>query len=79
MASGILDVASRGLWGPELRVVELGICDAWRGFGRGVEKDHTCPYRILYPDQGMMQTAEVRDGMDPAVSLDISSEWSVFA
>ncbi len=23
---------------PKLRVVESGICDAWRGFGRGVER-----------------------------------------
>ncbi len=23
---------------PKLRVVESGICDTWRGFGRGVER-----------------------------------------
>ena len=37
-----------------------------------------CPCRILDPDQGMMRTAEVRDELDPAISLDRSKEWSVF-
>ena len=38
-----------------------------------------CPYRKLNPDQGMMQTAEVRNELDPAVSSDRPREWSVFA
>ena len=37
-----------------------------------------CPCRILDPDQTAVQTAEVRDGLDPAISLDRSKEWSVF-
>ncbi len=33
----ILDGVCHRYWMPKLRVVELGICDAWRVFGRGVE------------------------------------------
>ena len=42
-------------------------------------KKIACPFRILDSDQRMMQPAEVRNGLDSAVSLDRSSEWSVFA
>ena len=31
-----------------------------------------CPCRILDPDQTAVQTTEVRDGCDPAISLDRS-------
>ncbi len=37
-----------------------------------------CPCRIIDPDQTAVQTTEVRDGLDPAISLDRSKEWRVF-
>ncbi len=36
------------------------------------------PRRILDPDQTAVQTTEVREGLDPAISLDRAKEWSVF-
>ena len=40
--------------------------------------DH-CPYRLLGPGQGIVQTAEVRDEFDPSTSLDLPREWAIFA
>ncbi len=36
-----------------------------------------CPCRILDPDQTAVQTTEVRDGLDRAVSLDCSLDMSI--
>jgi len=42
-------------------------------------KSSTCPYRLLGPGQGIVQTAEVRDEFDPSTSLDLPREWAIFA
>ncbi len=37
-AGVVLGAEVCGIWVLTLRVVEARICDAWRGFGRGVER-----------------------------------------
>jgi len=55
----------------------LGLVACQKGLSVGFTT--CCPYQILDPDQGMMETAEVSDKLDPTFSSNRAREWSVFS